>query len=266
MNGAQVFPLVTETRYKMHKAKKGKNETMKNFINRMLGYKKILVDAGEVFPNDSDVIGWILAALDHDTYGTVQDLVTNNHQARTEIRYLLPILYNKEAMLRVSKQRFDTQDGDNQKSVKKMKTEYGMFGTYAHRGGGRNTRGRGRNTYGGRSTYVPYSNKRCWVCNSTEHLSFDCPNKHASQPALPAASSAPSVPSHRGGRGHSFRGGRGGRHSHRGGHTMMHAYAYKDEGEREHSAPKRLRVDEEHNTYIPAPAAAEGPHALPWRE
>ena len=257
MNRAQVFPLITEYIQKLLNAKKDNKESMTQFVNRMMSYKQVLMDAGQVYADDSDVIGCILAALDHTVYGTVQDQVTNDPQARTKVSALLPILNNKEAMLRISEQKYGSSTSkstDNQKSSKKR--DYGMFGSYTHRGGrhGRG-RGRGRNTQSGRSQYAQHDQRRCWICNSTEHLAAQCPNRITA----PSTSSAPSAPAHRGGRNSNRGGSQRGR-----GRTMMHAYSHQTESEERE--PKRARVEEQHNQYYPPPADTEGPHTQPWRE
>ena len=256
MNKAQVFPLTTEYRQKLLNAKKDNKESMTQFVNRMMSYKQVLVDAGQVYADDSDVIGCILAALDHTVYGTIQDQVANDPLARTKISALLPILNNNEAMLRISEQKHGSstpKPASNQKSSKK--NDYGMFGSYAHRGGrhGRG-RGRGRNTQNGRDTHAQHDQRRCWICNSTEHLAAQCPDRVTAPPAS-------SAPAHRGGRNSNRGGSQRGR-----GRTMLHAYAQHQHTESDEREPKRARVEEQHNQYYPPPASSEGPHTKPWRE
>lgn len=202
-------------------------------------YKIGLVEAGEVFADDTDVINWIMCGLDHKIWGGVHDLIMHTPGASSDIAVLLPLLTNKEAALAISTERFANPNFNKDDKTEKKKSQYGMFGGVSNRGrGSYSSRGRGRGTQPGRGV------KKCFNCGSTEHLIAACtePRNPAFQPPPPPPPSAS-----RGG-SQSNRGGRGG-NSNRGGH-MHHARAPSP-------PPKRTRFED---------APAHPPSALKWRE
>jgi hypothetical protein len=243
------------------------SETILEYVNRALSYKMALEDAGVEYDDDSVVITHIMSGLNQKVWGMVNDLINHTTDADKKISVLLPILTNKEADLALSQEKFG-QPRDQQKP------RYAMFGSQANRGrGSYSYRGRGRGTqhgrggsYGGRGNSYT---KRCYICNSPDHLIADCPQHPDNKPAPPAPSAAQHLgsSSYRGGRsGHNnHRGGRNGGHSHRGGHTMMHSHAQR---ERERSpSPKRTRFAE-HPAHQPPPPpkSAMRQNYHNWRE
>ena len=186
MNQAQLQPRVKQLKHEMVTAKKKSSETMTEYVNRVYHIKTQLVECGEVYQNDLDVINWIVCGLDAKLYTGVHNLVATKERADTDITILMPLLTNLEAAMEISKQRF------GQPSAEKVK--YGVFSGKSQQVGSRG-RGRSRSSSrgrspsrddpkqreGGKSPYRGSSSgsrgRRCWECNSPDHLINACPYK-----------------------------------------------------------------------------------------
>jgi hypothetical protein len=249
MKDAQLRPKIMKLKHEMITLRKLASETVTEFVNRSYSLRTQLLECDEVYPNDSDIINWIICGLDRKIWGNLNELVDSKPDAGTDISVLLPLLANREAAMEISKERFGPAAAPS--NQEKKKSQYGVFGSYAHRGrGSYSSRGRGRGPHGGRGAHTSYHEKRCYECDSPDHLVNSCPYRER-QPAPPS-------PAYRGGR--SNRGGRGG-NTQRGGHTNMHVHAPREDDRRQPPPPpKRVRYEE-----APAPASAMK-HQGRWRE
>jgi hypothetical protein len=241
MNRAQMLPKVRKLKQELVNLKKKSSESITDYVNRAYHIKVQLMECDEVYNDDLDVINWIICGLDHKVWVGVADLVANVEHASTDIAVLLPLLTNKEAAMEISRERFGPAPTDDKK-----KSRYGVFN--AHRGkGSYSFKGRGRVQYDSRGE------RRCFECNSPDHLVHECPYRERQH--------APSSPHHRGGKGGSNRGG----YSQRGAyHNMQAARVSRPDDRQPPPPPKRVRYADS-----PAPASASASamkHQSKWRD